>query len=229
MANLNRRRVLRGMLNGGAVTVALPLLNHFLNGNGNAMADGSPMPVRFGTWFWGCGMNTSVFTPVKFGRNFEFPEESAPLKKVQQHLNMFSNYNAFRDGAPNFCHFTGWVTTLTGSPPLDRQHVPGQTIDMLAAKHIGRTTRFPHLTATSAGDAQVSVSYENDTPNASEWSPVSAYTRIFGPDFQDPNAPTFAPNPLIPRGRWRAPSKISRADFPSAAQKWSCGRLPRKF
>ena len=48
MTNFNRRRVLRGMLNGGAVTVGLPLLNTFLNGNGNAMADGTPMPVRFG-------------------------------------------------------------------------------------------------------------------------------------------------------------------------------------
>ena len=47
---LDRRRLLRGMLNGGAVTLALPLLNTFLNGNGNALADGKPMPVRFGTW-----------------------------------------------------------------------------------------------------------------------------------------------------------------------------------
>ena len=49
---LQRRRVLRGMLNGGAVTVALPLLNCFLNGNGNALADGKPMPIRFGTYYW---------------------------------------------------------------------------------------------------------------------------------------------------------------------------------
>ncbi len=48
---LNRRRVLRGMIDGGAVTVGLPLLNYFLNGKGNAMADGTAMPVRFGTWY----------------------------------------------------------------------------------------------------------------------------------------------------------------------------------
>ena len=44
---MNRRRVLRGMLNGAAVTVALPILDVFLNSNGNAFADGSPLPVRF--------------------------------------------------------------------------------------------------------------------------------------------------------------------------------------
>src|SRR5690606_39078788 len=44
---LNRRRVLKGLLNGGAVTVGLPLLNCFLNGNGTALADGGKMPVRF--------------------------------------------------------------------------------------------------------------------------------------------------------------------------------------
>ena len=75
MSGLNRRRVLRGMLNGGAITVGIPLLNCFLNSNGNAMADGSPMPLRFGTWFWGCGMNEKLFVPKKIGVN-----EVPPLK-----------------------------------------------------------------------------------------------------------------------------------------------------
>jgi hypothetical protein len=44
------------MLGGSAVTVGVPLLNVFLNGNGNALANGQPMPVRFGTWVWGLGM-----------------------------------------------------------------------------------------------------------------------------------------------------------------------------
>src|SRR5581483_8893990 len=36
--SLSRRRVLRGMLNGGLVTLGLPLLNCFLNENGTALA-----------------------------------------------------------------------------------------------------------------------------------------------------------------------------------------------
>lgn len=57
MNGFNRRRVLRGILNGGAVTVALPLLNCFLNTNGTALAaTGASVPNVFGTWFWGCGL-----------------------------------------------------------------------------------------------------------------------------------------------------------------------------
>ena len=40
MNRLNRRRVLRELLNGSAVTVALQLLNCLLNGNGTALAAG---------------------------------------------------------------------------------------------------------------------------------------------------------------------------------------------
>ena len=49
LESLTRRRMLRGMMAGSAVSVGLPLLDIFLNGNGNAMADGSAMPIRFGT------------------------------------------------------------------------------------------------------------------------------------------------------------------------------------
>ena len=37
MASLNRRRVLRGILNGGAVTVALPLLTVHMAGEGEVV------------------------------------------------------------------------------------------------------------------------------------------------------------------------------------------------
>ncbi len=197
MANFNRRRVLRGILNGGAVTVGLPLLNCFLNGNGNAMASGEQMPLRFGTWFWGCGMNAKVFTPSKFGANFEFPIETAPLRKVGKHINMFSNYNAYRDNAPNLCHYTGWVITKSGSAPENRGNKPGDTIDVLVSKKIGNTTRFPQLTVTSVGDPRDSYSYASGNSNVAEWSPLTFYKRLFGPDYQDPNAPTFTPNPRV--------------------------------
>src|ERR1700722_15097798 len=99
MMNLNRRRVLRGVLNGGAVTVGLPLLNCFLNGNGTALASGAPLPVRFGTWFWGLGMSKSVFVPKKVGAGFDLPEELVALKNVRDHVNLYTNLVAYRDGA----------------------------------------------------------------------------------------------------------------------------------
>ena len=84
MSKLNRRTVLRGIVGGAAVNVALPLLNCMLNTNGTALADGKPMPIRFGTWGWGLGMNQSIFVPKKYGEDFDLPEEIsalAPIKK----------------------------------------------------------------------------------------------------------------------------------------------------
>ncbi len=198
MNKVNRRRVLRGLLNGGAVTVALPLLDCFLDGNGQALANGKPMPVRFGTWFWGCGMNAKIFTPKTFGTSWDLPEEILPLKSVRQHINLFSNFNAYLDNAPKFCHYSGWVMARSGITPQTGGHRPGETIDVTISKRIGRSTRFQHLTATATGNVRTTNSYENQfTENAAEWSPVNFYTRLFGPDFQDPNAPTFTPNPRV--------------------------------
>ncbi len=198
MKTFNRRRVLRGLVNGGAVTVGLPLLDCFLDGNGRAMADGKPMPVRFGTWFWGCGMNATIFTPKTFGATWELPEEIVPLKNVRKHINLFSNFNAFLDNAPKFCHYSGWVMARSVITPQTGGHRPGETIDVTMSKKISRATRFPHLTATATGNVRTTNSYENQfTENSAEWSPLNFYTRLFGPDFQDPNAPTFAPSPRV--------------------------------
>lgn len=197
MALFNRRRVLRGLLNGCAVTVGLPLLNVFLNGNGNAMASGAPMPLRFGTWFWGLGMSKSIFTPQKTGANYDLPEEIESLRPIQKHINLLTDMTAYRDGA-FFCHYTGWVVFRTGSSPQVNDQSPGESVDVTIANQIGRTTRFKSLTAAATGDIRTVVSYENaNTPNSSEVSPLNLYTRLFGPDFQDPNAPTFTPNPRV--------------------------------
>src|ERR1700757_5107030 len=103
MTGFSRRQALRGVLNGGAVTVALPLLNCFLNPNGTALASGEPLPLRFGTWFWGLGMQEKVFIPRTVGANFELTEELAPLDAVRQHINVYTKFNVFRDAYPNLC------------------------------------------------------------------------------------------------------------------------------
>jgi hypothetical protein len=198
MNDLNRRHVLRGMLNGGAVTVALPLLNCFLNTNGTALASGKPMPVRFGTWHWGLGMAKKVFIPKKTGPNFDLPEEIASLERVRDHINLFTNLTAFRDNYDNLCHYTGWVIQRTGSAPKDGTDIPGETIDVTIANQLGLTTRFKSLTVTATGENRSLLSYENSTtPNTPETSPVKLYTRLFGPEFPDPNAATFTPDPQL--------------------------------
>jgi len=197
MNGTTRRRVLRGMVGGSAVTVPLPLLNCFLNGNGNAMADGKPMPIRFGTWLWGLGMNRSIFVPKKTGRDFEFPEEIESLAKHRDNLNILTNANAFRDSAPLMCHVTGWAVGRTGFAPMGKT-MPAQTYDVTMANQLSRTHRFKTLTVNAAGDPRVSYSFEDpNTPTPADSSPIAFYARLFGPEFPDPNAKDFKPNPRV--------------------------------
>ncbi len=198
MTDFSRRRVLRGMLNGAAVSVALPMLNCFLNDNGTALASGRPIPLRFGTWSWGLGMSEAIFVPRKAGANFDLPPEIEPLKPVQKHINLLTNYHVFKDAAPNLCHHTGWVILRSGIAPLTAQNRPGETIDVTIAKKIGNETRIKNLCATATGDVRDSFSYEGgNSVNTPEWSPVRFYQRLFGEDFQNPNAAEFKPNPRI--------------------------------
>jgi hypothetical protein len=195
---MSRRRFLRGTLNGAAVSVALPFLDTFLDGNGKALASGAPLPMRFGTWSWGLGMNKEVFVPRKTGPNFDLPPEIAALAPVQQHINLYTNFNVFKDDAPNLCHHSGWVVLRSGIAPTSRPNRPGETIDVSIARKIGNETRFRSLSATATGDVRDSFSYEaGNSVNAPEWSPLRFYQRLFGANFQDPNAESFTPDPRI--------------------------------
>ena len=198
MSRFNRRRFLRGTLGGAAVGVGLPLLDLFLNDSGTALADGRPIPLRFGTWSWGLGMSESIFVPKRTGANFDLPEEIAALAPVQEHINLYTNFHVFKDDAPNLCHHSGWVVLRSGTAPMTLANKPGETIDVAVAKKLGNATRFRSLSATATGDVRDSFSYEGgNSVNAPEWSPLRFYERLFGEGFQDPNAETFTPDPRV--------------------------------
>ena len=198
LKDLGRRRFLQGVVGGGVVTLGLPLLNCFLNENGTALANGAPLPMRFGTWFWGLGMNSKVFVPNKVGPDYDLPDELSALAPVRQHVNLFTGFNALRDSSPNLCHYSGWIICRSGAAPIGPEDKPGETIDVTVSRIIGRNTRFQSLTATANGDVRTSFSYENaNSVNAAEPSPLNFYKQLFTGDYQDPNAATFTPNPRI--------------------------------
>ena len=198
MKKLNRRKFLKGALNGGVITVGLPLLDIFLNDNGTAYADGTPIPMRFGTWSWGLGMSESIFVPKETGENFDLPDEIAALAPVQEHINLYTNFHVFKDDAPNLCHHSGWVVLRSGIAPMTSQNKPGETIDVAVSRQIGNATRFRSLSATATGDNRNSFSYEGgNSVTVPEWSPLRFYQRLFGEEFQNPNAETFTPDPKV--------------------------------
>jgi hypothetical protein len=198
MKPFSRRRIMRGMLGGGMVSVTLPFLDCLLKGNGNALASGKPLPVRFGTWVWGLGIDASVFVPKTVGANYELPEEIECLAPVKNLINVFTDYQAFKDGYSGGDHLTGWVATRSGQAPRSGEDRPGETFDVTIANQIGRSTRYKMLNTTATGDVRDSVTYEGQTSVIPvDYSPIAIYERLFGPGYQDPNLPSFTPDPRI--------------------------------
>ena len=64
---LSRRTVLRGIASGAAASIALPVLECMLNDHGTALAQGAPLPKRFGVWFWGNGTVPGGWAPAVVG------------------------------------------------------------------------------------------------------------------------------------------------------------------
>ena len=193
---MNRRKVLRGMLNGTAVSVGVPFLDCFLNANGTAMASGAPLPVRFGTWFWGLGHTPNRSIKPGQGTDFEFIDECEPLKPYKKDINVFSNFNIFLDGKPTTVHYSGWVACRTGSVPQGFANIPAPTLDVLIGDKLGSTSRFNSIDISATGNPRDSYTARNTgTRNSAEVDPAVLYVRIFGPDFADPNKADFKPNP----------------------------------
>ena len=195
----SRRRVLRGMLNGAAVAVSLPILDIFLNSNGAAMADtGKPLPMRFGTWFWGLGVDNAIFVPKTTGANFALPKQLEALEAVKQHVNVYSNFNIFNDGRPNLCHYSGWVALRCGSAPSSRTSKPGQSLDCAVADRIGAGSRFSTINLAATGQPRDSLSFRDaDSMNPADISPMEFYQKVFGADFVNPNSGSFTPDPKV--------------------------------
>ncbi len=195
MKKFNRRSILKGLLNGSAVGVALPVLDMFLDDNGKAFAaTGQRIPVRFGTWVWGCGHIPERWIPTTTGFDYTMPADLEPIAPYRDKIALFSGFDVKLDGVPNKPHITGCLGLRTGIP-VPSEKVEAPTLDVLISDAIGQSTRFRSIEVSTSG-IQRSYSFRAaGSPNPSEVSPLTLYQRIFGDGFQDPNATTFTPDP----------------------------------
>ena len=195
---LTRRSLLRGILHGSAITVGLPLLECFLDSNGEAYADtGQPLPPCFGTWFWASGLIPGFWEPKETGAQYALPAHLAGLEPIKAKINLFSGMQAFLDGKPNQTHFLGGECQATGMVSRGAGEY-ATSIDASIGAQIGRGTRFRSIEVSCDGDRKSTWSARGTTGmNPSEISPLALYTRIFGPQFRDPNAQDFVPDPAV--------------------------------
>jgi hypothetical protein len=182
----NRRSMLRGLFQGSAAMVALPLLDCFLDGNGTALADGSPIPTRFGTFFWGCGLTKVLSQPKSTGYDYEDMPQLKSLKPWKDKYNFLSGYRAYVDRKANIQHWSGNAAISTGVAPTNDNQFDAETIDQTIAKVIGKGSRFRSIEIACSGNKRESYSSLGGVnANPPEASPQGLYTRLFGPGFQD--------------------------------------------
>jgi Protein of unknown function (DUF1552) len=195
----NRRTLLRGSLGGAAMTVGLPFLDCFLDNNGKALAaTGAPLPVRFGTWFWGLGFTPGRWVPAAVGPNYELSPELKLMEPVKQYINVLSGFDVQLDGRPNTTHYSGTMAIRQGIAPDSPDKSAMPTIDILIGEKIGMASRFRSLELAATGNPKDSYSRRGVSGvNPAEGSPLAFYKRVFGPEFQDPNATDFHADPNL--------------------------------
>jgi hypothetical protein len=195
--NLSRRRLLRGVVAGSAVSVGLPFLDCLLNTNGTAFADGTALPPVYASWFFGCGLNPGRWEPKTPGMITDVGPELKPLLPFKDKINIFSGFKVQVDGRPATPHITGPIAIATGIVPASGQKAALPSVDTLIADVIGTKTRFRSLEVSCIGSHKSESVRAGNIMNPSEGSPAALYMRIFGPDFRDPNAANFTPDPRV--------------------------------
>ena len=148
--NIARRRVLRGMFGGAAVSVGLPFLDCFLNNNGAALANGQEMPVCFGTWFQGLGFSQGFWEPKTLGANYEFGPHLKALAPYRDKINIFTGMKVFLDGHPLQVHRPGPQAAFQGGIPTGAEP---PSIDQLIADVIGTRARYRSIEVSCHGSA----------------------------------------------------------------------------
>lgn len=188
---LDRRTVLRGMLGGAAAVIGLPALERMLDGNGEAMATGLPMPDRFGVWYWGNGVRPEYWRPSGV-TPWTPSDELAPLADLVDYVSVVTGCGT---KTPYWPHHSGVTGVMTGAPYFQvgttRDTIVStyarQSCDMDAADAFEGLAPFRSIeagvcrfTGTDEGTTFQHLSHNGpNNPNPSEYSPSALYARLF--------------------------------------------------
>ncbi|MDB4973289.1 MAG: hypothetical protein JWN48_1630 [Myxococcaceae bacterium] len=199
--HLSRRTLLRGLLYGSAVGVALPTLDWMLDEHGTALADGAALPKRFGVFFWGNGVRLDKWTPATQGAGYALTESLKPLINVKDYVSVVSGFN-IKSGNERG-HHAGCVGILSGSPMVsqDPNGAPynstfsAPSIDQVVASAITAKLKYRSLelgisknVTTGEGTTLRYLSHNGpNNPNPPEYTPSALFAKLFGSGFTSAN------------------------------------------
>lgn len=205
---LNRRQLLRGIAGGIGAAVALPTLEAMLNNHGTAYANGTPLPTRFGVFFFGNGVRLDRFVPAQTGADWQLSEELSGFANVKDYVNVVTGYRA-KAGYGRRGHHDGAAALLSGIPFIELAHADdsysskfgGPTIDQRAADIIGNTTirslqvgMSKRVTRGEGPGLRYIAHRGPDEPLEPEYNPQALFTRLF--NSFTPRDPTDPKNAL---------------------------------
>jgi len=185
---LSRRTMLRGILGGAGVSIALPLFEAMLNTSGTAHADGTSLPRRLGLFFWGNGMIREHWIPDATGYDWAPKSILQPLADVgvKHKVSVVSGLSLKIDGAP---HNVGRGLMLSGSFDPDSGNYGRATLrtfDQIAADDLQGPTPYRSLElgisrkGMEGNDDFRGMAWEDPkSPLPAEHSPAKLWSRLF--------------------------------------------------
>lgn len=198
LQGFSRRKLLRGILAGAAVSVGLPWLEVFAGRRAQA-ACGDGFPKRLVLFLWGNGNRPAQWTPTGSGSDWSLSAELAALEAFKQKITVVSGLSVKVDNiSPHWSSATG---LLTGQPIIGDDNswtVAAPTIDQVVAQAIGGETIYRSLQI--GVDSAGCFSYNGpNSVNPAESDPYTLYQRIFGDSFRAPGEEGL----VDPRLAWR--------------------------
>lgn len=158
---LSRRTMLRGLVGGSVVALALPPLEAMLDAHGEAWADGSGLPRRLVSWFWGNGValadvgnpgGSLRFAPGQTGPGYSLTPQLEPFAAVRDYVSVLSGYRVEASFPLRRGHHDG-TAMFSGHPFIElppgsanyASKFGGPSFDQVVAERLGGQTFLPSV------------------------------------------------------------------------------------
>jgi hypothetical protein len=186
------------MLSGSALALGLPALGAMMNTNGTAFGQTTPIPRRYGVFFFAGGVQ-SDWTPNTPGALSILQGQFAPLQRHLSSLTMvggldcpsFGDYNTNR-------HIMGTAGGLSGMRPSNGAFT-GKSFDQVIAEALPQAPRRSlEVGIHPEGTAEQGTGWDNishsgaNNPNPAEFDPKAVFSSLFG----DVSLPTPGPTAI---------------------------------